>query len=428
MILNEEKDLRVALLMKSDDELKAIINESGIYGKELVCAAREELTARVAGKSRQKTQEEILKEEEEQRRIEEERLQREKEEALRKQEAAKAEMARRKALARKQAKRAGIILSGVLIVGAIVGFFVWNNTDERLVERGQKALAAGNEEKATKLFERAEDTNAEAAYELWKLKKTNYYLEKAADLGHDEACAQYAVYLLREGAGSRAIHYFSKISDLLTGEGQYLLGCAYYMQKNWDAAREAFEVAVNKGNTKANVSLGDWYLCQGELNDYLKALEYYEAAPDDWPGIQEKRQVLRDLKKRDHNFETDRWKGAQFWGEGQTAWNNWQSHTRSVRRGIYKNIESKHRSIGKFDTTGKLLGGLGIETYSDGQIYVGNIKIKPLKDGYYTTEYSGKGYYTNANGTVKSGQRKNGRLTGTYTETNIFGETKTVNQ
>lgn len=172
MIPDGEKEMRKALWVKSDEELKTIINESGIYGKGLVQAAREELTARATGKSRQKTAEEIEREEAEQQRLEQERLQKEKEEQERKRKEAEAEAARRNAIARKQAKRAGIIVGCILVVGALVGFFIWNNTDERLVERGRNALAKGNEEKAEKLFERAEKTNKDAAYELWLLKKT----------------------------------------------------------------------------------------------------------------------------------------------------------------------------------------------------------------------------------------------------------------
>lgn len=426
MISNEEKDLRVALLMKSDDELRAIINESGIYGKELIRAAREELTARVAGKSRQKSEEEIRAEEERQRREEEERRRQAEEGRRRKEAEAIAERARRKAVAHRRAKRVSIIAVCIVVVGAVVGFFIWNNTDERLVERGQKALAEGNHEKAEKLFERAENTSADAAYELWKLKWSDYYLIKAADLGHDEACKVYGKQLIQQSKFDYAIFYLKKANRV--AEQQYLLGCAYWAVKNWDAAQKALEAAVDRGYTRANVWLGDWYLCQGELKDYLKALEYYEAAPSDWPGIQEKRQVLRDLKERNRNFETDRWKGAQFWGEGQIVWNNWQSRTRSVRRGIYKNTESKYRFIGKFNTTGKLLSGLGIVVYRDGSVYVGHIQVVNAKNNKYSIYYTGHGVHTDSYGVIETGTWKKDKLVGSYTRTNIFGETETVNQ
>lgn len=82
------------LSQKSDEELKELIRDEKMYEASFVGAAREELQARVLGKRRQKTAEEIQweqlrreeeqRKEEEQRRLEEERLQKEKEVQLQK--------------------------------------------------------------------------------------------------------------------------------------------------------------------------------------------------------------------------------------------------------------------------------------------------------------------------------------------------------
>ena len=88
------QDYALVLSQKSDDELKELIREENMYEPAFIGAVREELQARVLGKRRQKTAEEIQWEElrkEEEERLQEEK-QKEEEECLRKEEEEKEEL------------------------------------------------------------------------------------------------------------------------------------------------------------------------------------------------------------------------------------------------------------------------------------------------------------------------------------------------
>lgn len=428
----QQQEWQRALMQKSEDELRVILNEEDIYGPEFLRFAREELTGRVTGKRRRKTGEEIREEEEQQRREEEERWRQEEEEQQRLVAERAAEAARREEQNRKLAKRAGIIAAIVVIVGIGIGLIVWNNTDKRLLVRGRNALADGDKEKAEKFFERAAETNGDAAFELWKIKKTAYYLKKAADYYNLVACGLYGEILMKSKSYAEAIPYLKKALlasaidpqhekyRLLGNYLHYLLGCAHWGSRNWNEARDEFINAVNGGYTEAKVRLGDWYLCRGELHDYQKAIECYENAPANWPGVKEKRQVLRDLKKYERNFSSDNWSNMRFYGE-HSYWEQ-----KSVRRGIAKNKETGYRFLGRFNPKSVLLSGLGIIANEDGSIYVGNIKVNSTKSGY-TPSYSGKGSFTDSfSGAISTGQWKNNSLVGSSTVTDIFGHTETV--
>lgn len=79
----DREEYAPGLSLKSDEELKAIIQDEKLYDPLLITLAREELTERVVGKRRQRTQEELRREEEERRqryKTEEQEQQRRKEE------------------------------------------------------------------------------------------------------------------------------------------------------------------------------------------------------------------------------------------------------------------------------------------------------------------------------------------------------------
>lgn len=430
-LTRQQQEWQKALMQKSEEELKTMLNEEGIYGAELIRFVRKELTGRVAGSRCQKTAEEIREEEERLRCEEEERLHAEEEKQQRLAVERAAEAARREAQNRKLAKQAGIIAAIVVVVGSVIGLLVWNQTPERLLERGRKALATGNEGKAEKFFKQAAETEKDAAFELWRMKKSYYYLKKAADLHHSAACGLYGEKLMKDGTCAGAVPYlknalnasatvvYSENSDhLFENYLHYLLGCAYWANRDWKAARNELEKAADNGYTDAMVRLGDWYLCRGELRDYTKALEYYENAPANWPGVKEKRQVLRDLKKYGRNFSSDSWSNMRFYGE-HSYWEQ-----KSVRRGIVKNKETGYRYFGRFSSSAAFLSGLGIIANETGSIYAGNIKVNSTKSGY-TLSYSGKGSETDPfSGAIKTGQWKDDRLVDSYTLTDIFGQTE----
>lgn len=426
LMSEEMEQQQKALSMKSDEELKTIVHEESIYGPEFVRAVRKELTARVAGKRRQKTAEEIRHEEEEERKAEAERQLKEEEERARR-EAERAVEAERIAAANKRmARRAAVIVPIVLALVALIGFFLWNNTAGRLTERGRQALA-NDREKAKKLLERAADKEITgvAAFELYNMNNSDYYLKKAADHGHIEANAVYGKQLLKGEKYAQAIPYLSRgLYDNADAEKHYLLGCAYFATGQTDAAKAALEEATQKGCREAYARLGDWYLCCGRVYDFEKALKCYQNAPRDWPGIIEKRQVLEDLQKRasrsgwGDGFGGDSWDNGnqRFYGEGSNY------GTRSVLRGIYYQNPESHRIYGKFSASKRLLNGMGILSYKDGRIYAGNLNVVS-KGNSYTVYYSGKGTMTYSTGTTRKGMWKNDQLTGSFTGTDIFGHT-----
>lgn len=137
---------------------------------------------------------------------------------------------------------------------------------------------------------------------------------------------------------------------------------------------------------------------------------------------------MRDLKKRDDNFSLDSWNNANFWGEAYSYWSqkDWETKTRSVRRGIYENTKGHYRFIGKFDSRGKLLSGLGISTDLNGNVYAGNIKVKSINSSSYNIFYNGKGSLTDSSGNIKSGTWENDQLVGSYELTDMFGNTKNI--
>lgn len=136
MITEEEnKELCHTLMQKSDDELRAIIAEENIYGPELMEVARKELTARAAGKRRQKTAEEIRCEEEEERKSEAERLQKAEAERVR----LITEEAARKAITVRRRTKQAVITIGVFLV-AVAGLLYWYlNRPEILWEKAKNA-------------------------------------------------------------------------------------------------------------------------------------------------------------------------------------------------------------------------------------------------------------------------------------------------
>lgn len=82
-LTRQQQEWQKALMQKSEDELREMLNEEDVYDAAFLRFVREELTGRVAGLRRRKTAGEIRQEEEEQRRQEEEQRQREEEERQR---------------------------------------------------------------------------------------------------------------------------------------------------------------------------------------------------------------------------------------------------------------------------------------------------------------------------------------------------------
>lgn len=421
-----EGELQKAFSQKSDKELRSIVNEEDIYGKKFLDAAREELTGRVMGTRQQKTAEDIRFEEEQERLAEEERLRQEEEERVLRMAEQAAEAERIAAVNRRLMGRIAFIVPCVLAITLLIMFFFWNNTFPRLLERGRTALEQGDRAKAEELFQRAvkKETDGEASYELYKLTDNDFRLKQAADCGHSTAALLYGTQLLKREMWRLATEYLEKASDY-NSERNYMLGCAYFVLQRSTQAKNAWERASVQGHLMANARLGDWYLCYGKVEDFEKALEYYLNAPKVCPGIAEKIKVLKDLQKQasrsgwGEGFSSDSWDGYEqrFYGES-SYWGD-----KSVLRGIYWRKDGSCRYYGKFSSNKRLLNGLGIATYSNGNVYVGNLKVVSDKGNTYHVYYSGQGTLTHSNGTIKIGQWKNDRLIGKYTETDLFGQT-----
>lgn len=92
VVVEEREEYAAVLSLKSDEELKTLIQDEKMYDPVFVAVAREELMGRVVGKRRQRTEEEFRREQEERRqqaelhRLEEERLRLQQEEERRRQE------------------------------------------------------------------------------------------------------------------------------------------------------------------------------------------------------------------------------------------------------------------------------------------------------------------------------------------------------
>lgn len=92
VVVEEREEYAAVLSLKSDEELKTLIQDEKMYDPVFVAVAREELMGRVVGKRRQRTEEEFRREQEERRqqaelhRLEEERLRLQQEEEQRRQE------------------------------------------------------------------------------------------------------------------------------------------------------------------------------------------------------------------------------------------------------------------------------------------------------------------------------------------------------
>lgn len=73
---DDRSEYAEVLSLKTDDELKALVRDEKMYDPVFIAVVREELQARVIGKRRQRTEEEIREE----KRLEEEKIQKQKEE------------------------------------------------------------------------------------------------------------------------------------------------------------------------------------------------------------------------------------------------------------------------------------------------------------------------------------------------------------
>ncbi|MFR3328799.1 MAG: hypothetical protein ACLTSL_01285 [Odoribacter splanchnicus] len=431
ILTRQQQEWQKALMQKSEDELREMLNEEDVYDAAFLRFVREELTGRVAGLRRRKTAGEIRKEEEEQQRQEEEQRQREEEERQRLAAERAAEAARREVENRRLMKKVLIIGITVLVTGGVCGYIIWNNTVQRLIERGEVKYENGEKEEGKNLLMRAfkRDKTGRAAVSLCDIYHREdslgmevYYCQQAADAGWGEYAFRYGLYLEEKGADG--ISYLKKGYDavddaeyaLEVGRAAYFLGNAAYRNGRTDEAKRYWQKSSEMGCGAGRLAFGDWLLCHGQLrNGYREALACYEDISEDLPGLDDRIRILRDLV---------RYSGWSAWsynnGDVLRAEDINGFEGKKIKRGVYSRKEGE-RFYGKFDAQGYGINAPGIITYkySNGAyaIYIGDFRFVNRRWIRH-----GKGTYVEMDRTSRTGKWVNDQPAGEMTVIRAAGK------
>lgn len=429
-LTRQQQEWQKALMQKSEDELREMLNEEDVYDAAFLRFVREELTGRVAGLRRRKTAGEIRQEEEEQRRQEEEQRQREEEERQRLAAERGAEAARREAENRRLMKRALIIGITVLVTGGVGGYFIWNNTVQRLIERGEVKYENGEKEEGKNLLLRAfkRDKTGRAAVSLCDIYRREdslsmevYYCQQAADAGWGEYAFRYGLYLEEKGADG--ISYLKKGYDVVddgeyaleVGRAAYFLGNAAYRNGRTDEAKRYWKRSAEMGCEAGRLALGDWYLCHGWNYEYREALKWYEEISEDLPGLDDRIRILRDLVRHSGWSAWSYNNGDVLRAEDINGWEG-----KKIKRGMYS-WQDGSRFYGKFDARGNGVNAPGIITYKQSNgaydMYVGDFRFVNRKWVRH-----GKGTYVGMDRTSQSGKWADGNRAGEITLTTAAGK------
>lgn len=429
-LTRQQQEWQKALMQKSEDELREMLNEEDVYDAAFLRFVREELTGRVAGLRRRKTAGEIRKEEEEQRRQEEEQRRQEEEQRQREEEERQrlaavraAEAARREVENRRLIKRALIIGITVLVTGGVCGYIIWNNTVQRLIERGEVKYENGEKEEGKNLLMRAfkRDKTGRAAVSLCdiyhredSLSMEVYYCQQAADAGWEEYAFRYGLYLEEKGADG--ISYLKKGYDavddaeytLEVGRAAYFLGNAAYRNGRTDEAKRYWKRSAEMGCGAGRLALGDWFLCHGWNYEYREALKWYEDISEDLPGLDNRIRILRDLVRHSGWSARSYNNGDVLRAEDINGWEG-----KKIKRGLYS-WQDGSRFYGKFDAQGNGINAPGIITYKQSNgaciMYVGDFRFVNHRWIRY-----GKGTYVEMDRTSRTGKWVNNNMAGKIT-------------
>ncbi|MFR2949052.1 MAG: hypothetical protein ACLTNK_06920 [Akkermansia muciniphila] len=328
-------------------------------------------------------------------------------------------------------KKVLIIGITVLVTGGVCGYIIWNNTVQRLIERGEVKYENGEKEEGKNLLMRAfkRDKTGRAAVSLCDIYHREdslgmevYYCQQAADAGWGEYAFRYGLYLEEKGADG--ISYLKKGYDavddaeyaLEVGRAAYFLGNAAYRNGRTDEAKRYWQKSSEMGCGAGRLAFGDWLLCHGQLrNGYREALACYEDISEDLPGLDDRIRILRDLV---------RYSGWSAWsynnGDVLRAEDINGFEGKKIKRGVYSRKEGE-RFYGKFDAQGYGINAPGIITYkySNGAyaIYIGDFRFVNRRWIRH-----GKGTYVEMDRTSRTGKWVNDQPAGEMTVIRAAGK------
>ena len=176
-----------------------------------------------------------------------------------------------------------------------------------------------------KLLMAAYDGDAEAQFKFAKAcefkdsGKYIYWLEKAAEQGHEEAIRTLAEEYDHgnnvteppiKKDKEKAVEYFTRLAEKGDAEAMKSISLIYFVEyKDEDKAREWTEKAANAGDIESMIELGDNYRLLADVEDFDKAEYWYKKAAD--AGSGEAMKGLGDLycydEKRFDYFKAESW-------------------------------------------------------------------------------------------------------------------------